>query len=49
MAHDPNSDDKVYVPQHSEILAMYIGDPADWEPVRDLLAEQWIALQAKKK
>lgn len=39
---DPNTNDKVYVPQPGEIYAQFILDPEGWQKVTDALAGVWI-------
>lgn len=39
---DPESDEKVYVPSSSEIFALFLGDPKDWQKMTDAMARVWI-------
>ncbi len=42
---DPNSTDRVYVPHPSEVYGMFIGDPQQWEMLRDAICRGWLQNQ----
>ena len=42
---DPNGTEKVYIPHVSEVYTYFIGNPAQWELMRDALIRAYIELQ----
>lgn len=39
---DPNGTEKVYVPHPSEIYASFVGDPSQWNALRDAMIQVWL-------
>lgn len=39
---DPNSDDKVYVPELSELISTFLGDPPAWIKLKEAVTKAWI-------
>lgn len=42
LMYDENGNNPVYVPHPSEIYQMFIGDPAQWDEMRDSMARSWL-------
>ncbi len=41
----PDSSDKVYVPQPSEVYTAFLGDPKDWSDMVDAMVTIWLQKQ----
>jgi hypothetical protein len=44
---DPITDKKYYMPTPDELYASFIGDPEQWNSLRDALCRAWIANRQK--
>ena len=39
---DPHTGETVYIPVYQELITTFVGDPKDWEHMRDAMALVWI-------